>query len=115
MKNLTDDKRASQVMFKDPATLTEAERASQAMFKDPETIRGIAKFQAACAKTTKEEIAEEIDDIYKQVGKPQRKRGKPESPYEADTTEETYMTNQAAAPAPGDPIEIGDDNDNDGR
>ena len=99
-------------MFKDPATLTEAERASQAMFKDPETIRGIAKFQAARANMTEEEKAEEIDDILKQVGMPPRKRGKPESPYEADTTEEADMTEQAAAPAPGDLIEIGDENDN---
>ena len=43
-----------------------------------------------------------------------RKRGKPESPYEADTAEEADMTNQAAAPAPGYAIEIGDDNNNDG-
>ena len=43
-----------------------------------------------------------------------KKRGKPKSPYEADTTEETDLTKQAAATAPGDPIEIGDDNDNDG-
>ena len=42
-------------MFKDPATMTEAKRESQAMFKDPETIRGIAKFQAARAKMTEEE------------------------------------------------------------
>ena len=42
-----------------------------------------------------------------------RKRDKPESPYEVDTTEEADMTDQAAAPAPGDPIEIGDDNGND--
>ena len=48
-----------------------------------------------------------------------KKRGKPKGPYksiyEADTTEETALTKQAAAPNPGDPIEIGDDNDNDGR
>ena len=99
-------------MFKDPATLTEAERASRAMFKDPETIRGIAKFQAARAKMNKEEKAEEIDDIRKQVGIPPRKRGKPEIPYEAETTKEADMTEQSAAPAPGDPIEISDDTDN---
>ena len=73
-------------MFKDPATLTEAERASQEMFKDPETIRGISKFQAARAKMTDEEKAEEVDGIRKQLGTLPRKRGKPESPYEADTT-----------------------------
>ena len=76
------------------------------MFKDPETIRGIAKFQAARVKMTKEDKAEEIDDIRKQVGMPPRKRGKPKSPYEADTTEESDMTEQVAAPAPGDPIKI---------
>ena len=84
------------------------------MFKDPETIRGIAKFQAARAKMTEEEKADEIYDIRKQLGHPLRKRGKPESPYEADTTEEADMTKQESATAPGDPIEIGDDNDNDG-
>ena len=73
-------------MFKDPATLTEAERASQAMFKDPETIRGISKFQAARAKMTDEEKAEEVDGIRKQLGMLPKKRGKPKSPYEADTT-----------------------------
>ena len=52
----------------------------------------------------KEEKAEKIYDIRKQVGMPPRKRGKPESPYEVDTTEEADMTEQAAAPAPGDPI-----------
>ena len=41
-----------------------------------------------------------------------RKR-KPEGPYEVETTEEADMTEQAAAPAPKDTIEIGDDNDND--
>ena len=84
------------------------------MFKDPETIRGIAKFQAAHAKMTKEEKAEEIDNIRKQVGMPPGKRDKPESPYEADTTKKADMTKQAAAPDPGDPIEIGNDNNNDG-
>ena len=91
-------------MFKDPVTLTEAERASQEMFKDPDTIRGIAKFQAARANMTDEEKAEEVDGKRKQLRMLPRKRGKPESPYEADTTEETYMNEQAAAPAPGDPI-----------
>ena len=83
------------------------------MFKYPDTIRGISKFQASRAKMNDEEKAEEVDGIRKQLGMLPRKRGKPESPYEADTTEETDMTEQAAAPAPGDPIEIGDDNDND--
>ena len=48
----------------------------------------------------------------KQLGRRPRKRGKPKSPYEDDTTEEADMTNQEDAPAPGYPIEIGDDNDN---
>ena len=41
-----------------------------------------------------------------------RKR-KPEGPYEVDTTKEADMTEQAAAPAPEDTIEIGDNNNND--
>ena len=36
-----------------------------------------------------------------------------EGPYVADTTEETDMTEQAAAPTPEDTIEISNDNDND--
>ena len=47
-----------------------------------------------------------------------KKRGKPKGPYksiyEADTTEETALTEQAAVTDPGDPIKIGNDNDNDG-
>ena len=43
-----------------------------------------------------------------------KKRGKPKSPFEADTTKETDLTKQAAAPDPGDSIEISDDNDNNG-
>ena len=35
-----------------------------------------------------------------------------EVPYEIDTTEETDMIEQAAAPAPEDTIEISDDNNN---
>ena len=82
LKKLTDDKRASQVMFKYPATLTEAERASQAMFKYPETIKSISKFQPARAKMTEEEKADEIDDVRKRLGRLPRKRNKPKSPYE---------------------------------
>ena len=81
-------------MFKDPATLTEAKRASQEFFKDPETIKGIDKCQAARAKMTEEEKEEEVDGIHQQLGMLPRavsmtakKRGKPESPYGADTTE----------------------------
>ena len=72
---------------------------------------------------TEEEKSDEVDGIRKQLGMLPRavsmtakKRGKPKSPYEADTTEEADMTEQAAAHASGDPIEIGDDNDTmDGR
>ena len=42
-----------------------------------------------------------------------KKMGKYKSPYEADTTEDTDLTEQSAAPTPGNPIEIGDDNKND--
>ena len=62
---------------------------------------------------TKEEKADEIDDVCKRLGRLPRKRNKPESLYEVDTTKEADMTNKAAAPAPGDTIEIGDDNEND--
>ena len=79
-------------MFQDSETLTEAERASQEMFKDTETIKSIAKFQAARAKMTEEEKADEIDDVRKRLGRLPRKRDNPESPYEVDTTEEADMT-----------------------
>ena len=43
-----------------------------------------------------------------------KKKGETKGPcksiYEADTTEEIDLTKQAAAPDPGDPIEIGNDN-----
>ena len=74
------------------------------MIQDTETIKGIAKFQAAHAKMTEEEKADEIDDVRKQLGRLPMKRNKPESPYEVDTTEEAEMTEQAAAPAPRDMI-----------
>ena len=112
-KKLTDAERVSQVMFQDPEKLTDAERSSQEMFKYPETIKSIAKFQSAPAKMTEEEKADEIYDVRKRLGRLPRKRDKLKSPYEADTTEEADMTKQVAAPAPGDPIEIGDDNGND--
>ena len=50
----------------------------------------------------------------KAVSMSMKKRGEPKSPYEDDMTEETDLTEQAAAPATGNPIEIGNDNDNDG-
>ena len=81
--------------------LTDAERASQiAVYADPEAKKSIAKFQAARAKMTKEEKADEIDDIRKKFGRLPRKREKPKIPYEVDTTEEADMTEQADATAP---------------
>ena len=62
---------------------------------------------------TDEEKADKIDGVRKQLGMLPRKNKKPEGPYEVDTTKEADMTEQAAAPAPEDTIEIGDDNDND--
>ena len=125
-KQLTDDERASEVMFKDPATLTEAERQSQAFFNNTERIQGIQDSQAARANITKEEIEAQVDSLRQNMGllpkdvvMAMKKKGKPKGPYksiyEADTTKETAVTKQAAAPAPGDPIEIDDDNDNNGR
>ena len=93
LKKLTDDNRATQI----------------AGFQDPE----VAKFQAARAKMTNEERVNEIDGLCKQLVMLPRKKKKPEGPYEADTTEEADMTEQAAASAPEDTIEIGDDNEND--
>ena len=43
-----------------------------------------------------------------------KKRGKPKGPYMSIDNEEASLTEQPAVPDPGDPIEIGDDNDNDG-
>ena len=113
-------------MFKYPATFTEAERQSQPFFNTLERIKGIKDSQAAHANMTEEEKEEEVDSIRQSMGMllkavimAMKKRGKPKGPYksiyEADTTRETALTEQAAAPDPGDPIEIGDDNDNDGR
>ena len=86
-KKLTDDKRASQVMFKDPATLTEAEGASQALFNTPDRIKGIKECQAARAKMTEEEKEAELYSICQQLGMlpkavimAAKKRGKPEIP-----------------------------------
>ena len=96
-KKLTDDDRETQI----------------AGFQDPEVAKEVAKFQAARAKMTYEEKAEEIDGARKQLGILPMKKKKPKGPYEVDTTEEADMTKQADAPAPEDTIEIGDDNDND--
>ena len=90
------------------------DRATQiAGFLGPEAAKDIAKFQAARAKMTDEEKAEEVDDVRKQLVMLMRKKKKPEGPYEVDKTEEADMTKQADAPAPEDTIEIGDNNDND--
>ena len=61
---------------------------------------------------TEEEKSDEVDDVRKRLGMPPRRR-KPEGPYEVDTIKETDMTKQAAAPAPEDMIEIGDEVKND--
>ena len=61
------------------------------MFQDPETIKGTSKFQAALAKMTDEEKAEEVDDVRKRLGR-LLKRRKPEVPYEIERTGETNMT-----------------------
>ena len=92
-KKLTDDNRATQI----------------AGFQDPE----LAKFQAARVKMTNKEKTEEIEGIRKQLGMLPRKKKKPKGPYEVDTTEEADMTEQVAAPAPEDTIEIDDNNNND--
>ena len=122
LKQLRDDERVSQVMSKYPATMAEAERQSQEFFNNQERIKGIQNAQAARANMTKEEKEEEVDRLCQKMGMllkavsmTLKKRGKPKSPYEADTTKKIDLTKQAAAPAPGDPIEIGDDNDNNGR
>ena len=79
----------------------------------------IAKFAPGCAKMTNEEKEDEIASVRKQLGILPRKppNVKPpdvdEGPYEVDTTKETEMTKQAAAPTPEDTIDIVDDNDND--
>ena len=86
-KKLADDYRATQI----------------AGFQDSE----IAKFQAARSKMTDKEKEEEIASVRKQLGILTRNKKsdvKPpvvaEGPYAVDTTEETDMTEQAAAPAP---------------
>ena len=70
-KKLTDDDRATQI----------------AGFQDPDISKEVAKFQAARAKMTNEEKADEIDGIRKQLGMLLRKKKKPEGPYEVDRTE----------------------------
>ena len=99
-KKLTDDDRATQI----------------AGFQDSE----VAKFQAAREKMTNEEKEEKIASVRKQLEILTRKNQpdvKPpvvvEGPYKVDTTEETDMTDQAAAPAPEDTIDIGNYIDND--
>ena len=81
------------------------------MIQVTETINGIAMFHAARAKMTDEDKAEEVDGVCKRLGMLPKRR-KPEDPYEVYMTEETDMTKQAAAPAPKETIEIGNDNDN---
>ena len=67
---------------------------------------------------TNEERQAEIAGIRKELGiLPRKLPDVDEGPYEADTTEETDTTEQAAAPTPKDTINIdsGDDNDNDNK
>ena len=114
------------LILKDPATLTEARRQSQEFFNTPERIKGIQDAQAARAKMTEEEKEEQLENMRLSMGMlpkdimlAMKKRGKPKGPYkiidEAYTTKETALTDQSDVPDPGDPIEIGNDNDNDGK
>ena len=67
---------------------------------------------------TNEERQAEIAGVRKKLGiLPRKPPDVDEVPYEADTTEETDTTEQAAAPTPKDTINIdsGDDNDNDNK
>ena len=91
--------------------MTDDDRATQtAGF----TAAQIAKFAATCEKMTNEERQAEIDGVRKKLGiLPRKPPDVDEVPYEADTTEETDMTEQAAAPTLKDTINSGDDNDND--
>ena len=94
MKKLTGDDRAARIA-----------RVSAAQ---------IAKFAFAREKMTDEYKQAEIASVRKQLGiLPRKPTDVDEGPYEADTTEETDITEQAAAPTPEDMIKIGDDNDND--
>ena len=102
-KQLTDDERVSQVayqvppqeydqkIFKDPATLTEAVRHSQEFFNTPERIKDIRDSQAAHAKMTEEERAEDLEmtrlsmgmlpkAIMLEMRKRDKQRGKPKDP-----------------------------------
>ena len=79
-KQLTDDKRASQVasptlapgetdgtVLKDPATLTAAERKCST-FWTPERLQGIRDAQERCAKMTEEERAVHIEKTRLSMG-----------------------------------------------
>ena len=93
-KKLTDDNRAAQI-----AKVSAAQ---------------IAKFDAAREKITYEERQAEITSVRKQLGiLPRKPLDVDEGPNEADTTEETDMTEQAAVPIPEDKINSSDDNAND--
>ena len=55
-----------------------------------------------------------IADVHKQLGiLPKKPPNVDEGPYEADTTEDTDTTKQAAAPTPKDTINIDSDDDGD--
>ena len=98
-KKLTDDDRAAQI-----AGVSAAE---------------IAKFAAAREKISDEEKEAEIASVRKQLGILPRKPpdvNPPDvdvGPCEADTTEETDITEQAAAPTREDTIDSVNDNNND--
>ena len=83
-------------MRKVPKKLTDDDRAAQiAGFQAAE----IAKFAAARANMIDEEKEAEIASVRKQLGiMPKKPPDVDEGPYEVDTTKETNMTNQAAAP-----------------
>ena len=95
-KKLTDDNRAAQI-----AGVSAAQ---------------IAKFDAAREKITYEERQAEITSVRKQLGiLPRKPLDVDEGPNEADTTEETDMTEKAASPTPEDTINSSDNNANDDK
>ena len=102
-------------MARGQQTRRQTRKGSERMADDERQAK-IAEFTNAHEKMTDEERQAEIDSVRKELGiLPRKPPGVDEGPYEADTTEETDMTEQASAPTPKDTINIdsGDDNDND--
>ena len=118
-KQLTDDKRASQVasqvapqeedqtIFKDPVTLTEAGRKYREFFNTPERIKDIRDAQAACAKMTEEEREEELEKLRLSMGMlpkdimlAMKKRCKPKGLYISIDYKEASLAEQADVPDP---------------